>query len=155
MYAASSHYKNHKSLCSPSVVHQLSDTPVFSLLPNLQILYIYPLWHRRSSCVFAPIVKTRPQLIEDSTGATGYIGGDILHALYHKHPEWEYAALVRSEEKAQPVKAAFPNVHIIIGDIEDAKLLEAKAAKADIVIRTYSPFPSHQAASRIHMVHTY
>jgi uncharacterized protein YbjT (DUF2867 family) len=31
-----------------------------------------------------------------STGATGYIGGDTLFALYSKHPEYEYTALVRT-----------------------------------------------------------
>jgi uncharacterized protein YbjT (DUF2867 family) len=31
-----------------------------------------------------------------STGATGYIGGDTLFALYNKHPEYEYTALVRT-----------------------------------------------------------
>jgi uncharacterized protein YbjT (DUF2867 family) len=74
-----------------------------------------------------------------STGATGYIGGDTLHALYNKHPDYSYTALVRSEEKGQPVKKAFPNVRLVIGDLDDSKVLEEEAAKADVVIRA-SPF---------------
>jgi uncharacterized protein YbjT (DUF2867 family) len=72
-----------------------------------------------------------------STGATGYIGGDTLFALYNKHPDYEYSALVRTEEKAKPVKEAFPNVRIVLGNLDDAKVLEEEAAKADVVIRKY------------------
>lgn len=32
------------------------------------------------------------------TGATGYIGGDALYALYKKHSDYEIAVLVRSGE---------------------------------------------------------
>ena len=32
------------------------------------------------------------------TGATGYIGGDALYALYNKHSDYEIATLVRSGE---------------------------------------------------------
>jgi len=39
------------------------------------------------------------RLIILSTGATGYIGGDTLFALYEKHPDYEYAALIRSGKK--------------------------------------------------------
>ncbi|CAI6253056.1 unnamed protein product [Periconia digitata] len=70
------------------------------------------------------------------TGATGYIGGDTLHVLYEKHPDWNYAALVRTEQKAEPVKNAFPKVRIVIGNLDDADILEKEAAAADVVIQT-------------------
>jgi hypothetical protein len=39
------------------------------------------------------------------------------------------------EEKAKPVTEAFPKVRIVIGGLDDSKILEEEAAKADIVIR--------------------
>jgi hypothetical protein len=42
----------------------------------------------------------------------------------------------KSEEKAKPVKEAFPQIKIALGGLDDSKLLEKEAAKADIVIRT-------------------
>ena len=71
-----------------------------------------------------------------STGVTGYIAGDALHALYSEHPDYEYACLVRSKEKAEAVKQAFPNLRIVLGGLDDSEILEEEAAKADIVLRT-------------------
>jgi hypothetical protein len=44
-----------------------------------------------------------------------------------------------AEEKAQPVKEAFPNIRIVLGDLDNSKVLEEEAAKADVVIRTQGP----------------
>jgi hypothetical protein len=41
-----------------------------------------------------------------------------------------------SEEKAKPVKEAFPQIKIALGGLDDSELLEKEAAKADVVIRT-------------------
>jgi hypothetical protein len=49
---------------------------------------------------------------------------------------------IGEEEKAKPVTEAFPNVRIVIGGLNDSKILEEEAAKADVVIRmslTVSP----------------
>lgn len=70
-----------------------------------------------------------------STGATGYIGGDTLYALCQAHPDWDYTALVRNEEKADLIKKTFPMVKSVIGDLDNSKLIEEQASKADIVIR--------------------
>jgi hypothetical protein len=49
---------------------------------------------------------------------------------------YEYHSLIsKSEEKAKPVKEAFPHIKIALGGLDDSKLLEKEAAKADIVIR--------------------
>jgi hypothetical protein len=40
------------------------------------------------------------------------------------------------EEKAKPVKEAFPKIKTVLGGLDDSELLEREAAKADIVIRT-------------------
>ncbi|KAF2018815.1 NAD(P)-binding protein [Aaosphaeria arxii CBS 175.79] len=81
------------------------------------------------------------------TGATGYIGGDALYALYNKHPEYTYSALVRSEEKGKAVQAAFPNVRIVVGTLDDAEILEREAADADVVIHT-ADASDHEGAAR-------
>ena len=69
------------------------------------------------------------------TGVTGYIAGDAFYALNKAHPEWEYAALVRTQEKANTVKKAYPSVRIVLGGLDDSDLLKDEAAKADIVLR--------------------
>nr|XP_036587517.1 uncharacterized protein CTRU02_02433 [Colletotrichum truncatum]KAF6798459.1 hypothetical protein CTRU02_02433 [Colletotrichum truncatum] len=72
------------------------------------------------------------------TGVTGYIGGDAFYALYEKHPDYDYALLVRSEERAAPVKKAFPhaNIRIVVGSLSDSDIIEKEAAAADIVVHT-------------------
>lgn len=70
-----------------------------------------------------------------STGVTGYIAGDALYALHQKHPDYEYAALVRTQDKADIVKKAYPNVRIVLGGLDDSDLLKEEAAKADVVLR--------------------
>lgn len=70
------------------------------------------------------------------TGATGYIGGDALATLTQQHPEFAYSALVRSSEKADQVKAQYPNIRIVLGDLDDSELLERESAAADIVLHT-------------------
>lgn len=66
---------------------------------------------------------------------TGYIAGDATHALYNAHPEYEYTALVRTQDKADLVKKAFPKIRTVLGNLDDSDLLEEEAAKADIVLR--------------------
>ena len=70
-----------------------------------------------------------------STGATGYIGGDVLYAITHAFPGYEYAALVRGA-KGAAVSAAYPNVRIVNGSLDDSNIIEEESAKADIVIGT-------------------
>jgi uncharacterized protein YbjT (DUF2867 family) len=68
------------------------------------------------------------------TGATGYIGGDLLHALTAALPIVQIAALVRSPAKATQVSGAFPNVRIVHGDLDSTNVIEREAADADVVI---------------------
>ncbi|KAI6890502.1 hypothetical protein KC355_g21324, partial [Hortaea werneckii] len=53
------------------------------------------------------------------TGATGYIAGDATHVLYSAHPDWEYSLLVRTQDKADILKKAFPNARTVLGSLED------------------------------------
>lgn len=71
----------------------------------------------------------------NSTGATGYIGGDALHALYKAHPEYQISALVRDPAKSADVFAKeYPNVRIVQGSLDDGDLVADEAAKADVVL---------------------
>jgi nucleoside-diphosphate-sugar epimerase len=70
-----------------------------------------------------------------STGASGYIGGDVLHALKSTHPEHQYCVLLRDSAKADIVSRAYPDIRVILGDLDNAPLIEEEAAKADVVIR--------------------
>lgn len=59
------------------------------------------------------------------TGATGYIGGTILHELTTNHEnEYEVTALVRSLYSAEKVKAAGAK-KVVLGDYGRTELLEA------------------------------
>ncbi|EED19806.1 nucleoside-diphosphate-sugar epimerase, putative [Talaromyces stipitatus ATCC 10500] len=70
------------------------------------------------------------------TGATGYIGGEALYAISKKHPDFSISALVRDTTKNQRIKAAFSNVRIVNGELDDFELLKREAANADIVVHT-------------------
>ncbi|KAK8095936.1 nucleoside-diphosphate-sugar epimerase [Apiospora kogelbergensis] len=81
------------------------------------------------------------------TGATGYIGGDALSVLSQAHPEFEFSLLIRTQEKADKVKAQYPDADIVLGDLDDSELLREQAAKADIVLHT-ADASDHEAAAR-------
>lgn len=70
-----------------------------------------------------------------STGASGYIGGDILSELIAKYPEHKYRVLVRSEANGQKIQKIFPDVAVIFGNLDDSELLTRESAAADIIIR--------------------
>ena len=69
-----------------------------------------------------------------STGASGYIGGTILHALVNRLPDFEYTALVRSQAAADKIQCLYPKVSIIRGDLDSLEALTKESASADIVI---------------------
>ena len=66
---------------------------------------------------------------------TGYIAGDALQELYSHHPDYEYVALVRTEDKAAKVREAYPSVRIALGGLDNSELLKEEAKKADVVLR--------------------
>ncbi|KAL4935572.1 hypothetical protein BDV06DRAFT_228701 [Aspergillus oleicola] len=83
-------------------------------------------------------------------GATGYIGGEVLHELQTTHPEYEIAALVRNSEKAKNVTTAYPSVRVAIGDLDNAGVIEDESRKSDVVIHAASNkyLPSVEAIAR-------
>ncbi|KAF6844170.1 hypothetical protein CMUS01_01320 [Colletotrichum musicola] len=85
------------------------------------------------------------------TGVTGYIGGDAFRAIWERHPEYEYALLVRSEERAVPVKKAYPdaNIRVVVGSLTDAAVIEKEAAAADVVVHTADSADDEPSAKAI------
>ncbi|RDW80711.1 hypothetical protein BP5796_05409 [Coleophoma crateriformis] len=83
------------------------------------------------------------------TGATGYIGGDILHELDNAHPDYEYTALVRDSERGALVAAAFPKIKLIYGTLDDVEVIEKAASEADIVVHTADASDNAGAAKAI------
>ncbi|GFF34281.1 uncharacterized protein YLL056C [Aspergillus udagawae] len=72
------------------------------------------------------------------TGASGYIGGDVLHALRSTHPEYSISALVRDTRKAAILSQAYPNVRVVSGDLDSTSLIEEEVRLADVVVHTAS-----------------
>jgi nucleoside-diphosphate-sugar epimerase len=71
----------------------------------------------------------------NSTGVTGYIGGDVLSQLILKYPTFTYRVLVRTEEKGKQIQEQYPQVQIVYGDLNDRAILQQESANADIIIR--------------------
>lgn len=83
-------------------------------------------------------------LVYCSTGVTGYIGGDTFYDVYQAHPDWQYSVLVRNKDKAAQVTSKYPNVRIVLGDLDSADIIEEEVKNADIVLRMF-PSPCSRA----------
>lgn len=70
-----------------------------------------------------------------STGATGYIGGDGLYVIASAHPDWQLSALVRSKEKADSLSSKYPQVRVVLGDLDSSDIIEEEVKNADFVFR--------------------
>lgn len=81
------------------------------------------------------------------TGITGYIAGDAFYALHKAHPDYEYSALIRTEEKAGKVRASYPDVRVVIGGLDDSSIIEEESAKADIVLHA-ADASDHEGAAK-------
>lgn len=67
-----------------------------------------------STCIGA--TSSRAKADEpNSTGVTGYIGGDVLSQLILQYPTFTYRVLVRTEEKGKQIQAYYPQVQIVYG----------------------------------------
>lgn len=68
------------------------------------------------------------------TGATGYIGGQILHVLLSSY-DYDVTVLVRTQEKAEDLLQKTKNrVKIALGDLNSADVLTSNVQLADLVI---------------------
>lgn len=86
----------------------------------------------RSTLICSTSVSTTDDLLR--TGATGYIGGDFLHAITQAHPELAIAALVRQSSSASKLKQEYPHVEVVQGNLDDHETLVKAGADADIVL---------------------
>lgn len=69
-----------------------------------------------------------------STGATGYIGGDFLHAITKAHPKLAITALVRQNSAATKLKELYPHIDTVEGDLDDSELLIKAGAESDVIL---------------------
>ncbi|KAG5793946.1 hypothetical protein H9Q69_007010 [Fusarium xylarioides] len=68
------------------------------------------------------------------TGATGYIGGDVLHTLLKSHPEYKVRALVRDASKGAAITKSYSQVQLVTGGLDDADVIAQEAQDADVVL---------------------
>ncbi|XPS81320.1 hypothetical protein M3J07_013284 [Ascochyta lentis] len=69
------------------------------------------------------------------TGATGFIGGEVLHTLARAgHSGLHITSLVRDSSKAEQVKLAYPDVETILGDLDNTNLIKEQSKAADVVL---------------------
>ncbi|KAF9493518.1 NAD(P)-binding protein [Pleurotus eryngii] len=72
-------------------------------------------------------------------GATGYLGSQFLVDLARELPDFTITALVRAAaEREKQLKVLYPNILIVEGVLEDDGIIEAEAAKSDIVVNAAS-----------------
>ncbi|KAI5921434.1 hypothetical protein F4810DRAFT_722224 [Camillea tinctor] len=67
------------------------------------------------------------------TGASGYIGGQVLHELASS-AKYSITALVRGSEKCEVVGQKYPKVKVVSGDLDDTETIKREASSADIVL---------------------
>lgn len=74
------------------------------------------------------------------TGATGYVGGDVLLVSSSAVESRQLAPfmLVRDSHKVKQLSESYPGVEIIQGDLDDSNLLEKEARNADVVLSPFS-----------------
>ncbi|KAK2596020.1 hypothetical protein N8I77_013531 [Diaporthe amygdali] len=70
------------------------------------------------------------------TGATGYIGGDVLASIARQFPSASITALVRDTARAKPIADKYPHVQLQQGDLDSADLIEATVKETDVIINT-------------------
>ncbi|KAI9903654.1 hypothetical protein N3K66_000183 [Trichothecium roseum] len=68
------------------------------------------------------------------TGASGYIGGQVLRELSRSQTSFSIRALVRDSEKAVAIERSYPGVRAVIGDLDNSALLKKEAADASIIL---------------------
>ena len=59
----------------------------------------------------------------------------MLHALKTAHPDYRISALVRDNAKADSISKAYPDVRIVLGDLDSTSIIEEEASEADVVVR--------------------
>jgi N-acetyl-gamma-glutamylphosphate reductase len=71
------------------------------------------------------------------TGVSGYIGGQLLHDMVAKHPDWHITGLVRTEEQAKKITSKHASAHLVIGDLDSSETITEQSKQANVVIRMF------------------
>jgi len=82
------------------------------------------------------------------TGATGYIGGDFLHAIMQAHPELAITALVRQQSAATKLKELYPHIDTVEGDLDSTELLAKAGVEFDVILSLYISLVVAQTTSK-------
>lgn len=69
------------------------------------------------------------------TGVSGYVGGHVVTDLIEKHPEYQIITLVRTDKQAEIIRATWPAVETVLGDLDNNNLLVEQGKRADVVLR--------------------
>jgi len=72
------------------------------------------------------------------TGVSGYIGGHTVSLLTQRHPEYTITLLVRDDLQKLKVQTRWPDVEIVVGDLDSSELLIKEASKSDVVLQLAS-----------------
>lgn len=86
------------------------------------------------------------------TGATGYIGGEVLYKLLNGDEKFDITALVRSQAKSDKLLAGTENkISTVIGNLDDASVIKQQVENADIIINTadVDHVPSAELLSKV------
>ncbi|KAL4946447.1 hypothetical protein BDV06DRAFT_122349 [Aspergillus oleicola] len=70
------------------------------------------------------------------TGGSGYVGGDVLHALLSARPTWEnnITLLLRNPSYVSKFKSVYPAINVFIADHDDKSAIADEVSKHDIVM---------------------
>ncbi|KAL4882722.1 hypothetical protein BJY04DRAFT_38990 [Aspergillus karnatakaensis] len=84
------------------------------------------------------------------TGASGYVGGDVLHALLETHPEWESSItiLLRNRSYESKFKSKYPQLNFFFASLDDTDAIAEEVAKNELVLHfalSADHLPSSQA----------
>lgn len=131
---ADSQFRRASENFSPPTINSL-----FICLKILRNVQGIPVCEAMATCIFAMSLTN----VVDSTGASGFVGGDFLAAITKAHPEYAIRALVRSQRVADRVQEAFSTVQPVFGDLDEAETLRKEAFDADIVISKLHGLSSH------------
>ena len=78
---------------------------------------------------------------QSRSGATGYVGGEVLHGITSVSAasgarDTVITCLVRDAVKADAVRKLYPKVKIVLGDLDEVEKVKGLAAAADVVLST-------------------
>lgn len=77
------------------------------------------------------------------TGASGFIAGQVIKALYERHPSWKVKGSVRSvadPSKVQHLRTLFPHLELFEADLVKEGSFDEAFRGCDYVLHTASPF---------------